>query len=109
MSQITYGSNDSISRPFRLEVPLTGFSITLDQNSTLVINPAGTLATGTVTLPTNPVDGQIFEIISTQTQTALTVTAGTGDTIANAPTALVALVGVRIGYKLSERKWYRLP
>lgn len=109
MSQLGYGINDSSCRPFRVEVPLTGFSITLDRNPILVLNPAGTLATGTVTLPTAPADGHEVAIISTQTQTALTVTAGTGDTIANAPTALVALTGVRLGYKASELKWYRLP
>jgi hypothetical protein len=109
MSQAGYGYNDSHSRPFRVEVPLTGFTITLDQNPTLVITPAGTLATGTVLLPLNPEDGQRFEMISTQTQTALTITANTGDTINNVPTALVALTGVRLGYKLSSRIWYRLP
>jgi len=109
MSQIGYGVYDSFCRPFRVEVPLTGFSITLDRNPTLVLDPAGTLATGTVILPTAPTDGHVVEIISTQTQTALTVTAGTGDTISNAPTALVALTGVRLGYKASALKWYRLP
>lgn len=109
MSQAGYGSKDSHSRPFRVEVPLTGFTITLDNNPTLVITPAGTLATGTVLLPLNPDDGQRFEMISTQTQTALTITANTGDTINNVPTALVALTGIRLGYQLSSRIWYRLP
>lgn len=109
MTQAGYGRQDSWSRPFRVEVPLTGFSITLDQCPTLVLNPAGTLATGTVLLPASPVDGQYVEIISSQTQTAITITAATGDTINNVPTALVALTGVKLGYNAADRVWYRVP
>lgn len=107
MSQVTYGNADSFCRRFRYEVPLTGFSITLDNNPVLVINPAGTLATGTVVFPTNPDDGQVIKLISTQTQTALTLTAGTNDTIANAVTALTALTAVEYSYRLANRTWYR--
>lgn len=106
--QINYGRYDSFAVPFRVEVPLTGFSITLDSCPILVINPAGTLATGTVLLPATPLDGQQASIISTQTQTALTVTAATGDTVNNAPTALVALTPVKLGYRLSDKTWYRI-
>jgi len=108
MSQIGYGVQDSIAVPFRVEVPLTGFSITLDNNSVLVLEPAGTLATGTVLLPASPLDGQRIRIISTQTQTALTITAATGDTVVGTATALVALTPVEFSYKLSSRKWYRI-
>lgn len=72
------------------QTPLTGFSITVPNGvSNLLLTPAGTLATGTITLPSAPVDGQMVCIFDTQTQTAVTIAANTGQTING--TALTAL------------------
>ncbi len=91
-----------------VQIPLTGFTITVDDGvSSLILNPAGTLATGTITLPANPYEGQYLELVSTQTQTALTVTANTGQTIVGAAvTALVAVTAVKYYYLAT--KWYRV-
>lgn len=95
-----YGHSDLCAEPFDYAVPLTAFAITM-QTAKLVLNPAGTLATGAVTLPLNPPDGCLAEISSTQTQTAVTVTANTGDLIAGtAVTALVANTRVAWRYTL---------
>lgn len=94
-----YGHGDLCAEPFDFYVPLTGFTITM-QTAKLVLNPAGTLATGTVNLPLNPPDGCLAEISSTQTQTALTVAANTGDLIVGAVTALVANTRVAWRYTL---------
>jgi hypothetical protein len=80
--QVGYGHGDSVGVPFDFYVPLTGFAITM-QTNLLVLNPAGTLATGAVTLPLNPVDGALAEISTTQILTAFTVAANTGDVIVN--------------------------
>jgi hypothetical protein len=73
------------------QTPLTAFTITVPNGvSRLLLTPAGTLATGTITLPANPVDGQEVCLYSTQTQTALTLSANTGQTISNAITAMTA-------------------
>ncbi len=80
--QLGYGHSDSVGIPFDFYVPLTGFAITM-QTNLLVLNPAGTLATGAVTLPLNPVDGALAEISTTQILTAFTVAANTGDVIVN--------------------------
>ena len=73
------------------QTPVTAFSITVGAGvSRLMLTPAGTLATGTITLPAAPVDGQEVCIFDTQTQTALTLSANTGQTISNAVTALTA-------------------
>lgn len=74
------------------QTPLTGFAIVMAQNVGLLqLTPAGTLATGTITFPPNAVDGQQFCIFDTQTQTAVTLTPATGQTInGTAITALVA-------------------
>ena len=104
MSQIGYGSGDVVAQGFDFYVPLTGFNIQM-QTGILVLNPAGTLATGTVVLPQNPPDGAVAEISSTQTQTALTVSAGSGDSIAGAAvTALVAVTRVKYRYSLNGTK-----
>lgn len=101
MTQIGYGKSDIIAEAFDFAVPLTAFVITM-QTGKLVLNPAGTLATGTVNLPLNPPDGAVAEISSTQTQTALTVAANTGDLIAGAAvTALVAVTRVAWRYSLN--------
>ncbi|MGH9917512.1 MAG: hypothetical protein ACRD6W_01365 [Nitrososphaerales archaeon] len=99
--QTWYGHGDVVGVPFDFYIPLTGFAITM-QTGILVLNPAGTLATGAVTLPLNPVDGAYGEISSTQTQTALTVSANTGDSIVGtAVTALVADTRVAYRYTLN--------
>jgi hypothetical protein len=65
------------------------------------INPAGTLAALTVQFPLNPIEGQRLAIVSTQIVTALTLTAGTGDTINGAATALAVNVGIEYAYTLA--------
>jgi hypothetical protein len=95
-----YGHSDLCAEPNDFYVPLTGFTITM-LTAKLALNPAGTLATGTVNLPLNPPDGCLAEISSTQTQTALTVAANTGDLIVGAAvTALVANTRVAWRYSL---------
>jgi hypothetical protein len=74
-------------------VPVTAFALTPGNAVMyLYLNPAGTLATGAVTLPPAPGDGQRFCLSSTQTQTAITISANTGQSLGGiaAPTALVA-------------------
>lgn len=88
--------------------PLTGFSITIPNGvSTYLITPAGTLATGTFTLPAAPYEGQVVEIVSSQTQTAVTIAASAGHTISG--TAATALVrSTKIAYVFISTVWYRI-
>jgi hypothetical protein len=97
---------------YQYVVPVTAFSIqALNSTSLLFLNPAGTLATGTVLFATSPGDGQKFCIESTQIQTALTVTAGTGQTISSlaigAVTALTAGTPVCWFYDAPLATWFR--
>lgn len=67
---------------YSYQVPLTGFAITVPaHNSLLYLNPAGTLATGAITMEATPSDGQKFCVEDTQTQTAVTVSAGAGSSM----------------------------
>ena len=74
-------------------VPLTAFSLSFANGQTwYLINPAGTLATGTFTLSPNPGQGQRNCVRSTQIQTAVTiqVASGSGQTITSVITAMAA-------------------
>lgn len=95
---------------FVKSVPLTAFSLTFANTQTnMILNPAGTLATGTLITAPAPSNGQRECVLSSQTQTALTWTANTGQTINNAPTALVANVPVCLTYSSSNLTWDRSP
>lgn len=59
--------------------PTTGGTITLtrEKNVYAIINPAGTLATLTINLPSSPQDADIVTISTSQVLTALTIGNGT--------------------------------
>jgi len=91
-----------------LQTPMTGFTIAAGATvSLLVLNPAGTLATGTVTFPANPADNQPFELMSSQTVTALTANTSDSSTSNGAPTALTANIAVKFRFVKSLGKWFR--
>jgi hypothetical protein len=88
-------------------VPTTGFAYTFPAGTTvLVMNPAGTLATGAITMPADPADGMTITFSSTKTITALTVNANTGQSIVGAPTVLPANQAGGYVYRLSNTTWY---
>lgn len=92
-----------------LLVPVAGFSELIpDGTKVVTLDPAGVLATGTLTLPAIPYDGQHLEASTTQTVTALTVSASGADTIKNAPTTLAAGAGFAYYYRAANTTWYRL-
>jgi hypothetical protein len=100
------GTNGLLQQ-YDYQAPTTGFSYTFAAGTTvLVMNPAGTLATGTITMPAAPADGMNITFSSTQTITALTVNANTGQTIVSAPTVLPANQTGAYIYRLSNTTWY---
>ena len=73
-------------------VPLTGFSLPFGAGESVkLIKPAGTLATGTFTLAVNPGNGQLNCMRSTQTQTAVTIVAGSSSQTIATAAALTAM------------------
>jgi hypothetical protein len=107
-TQIGYGGAEFIAQPADYQVPVTGFSIVPIAGKT-ILNPAGTLATGTITMPATPFDGMMVKVSCTQIVTTLTVAANTGQSIVNAATAFTA--GGRIGYiyRAADKTWYVDP
>ena len=95
---------------YSLQAPSTGFSITIGAGvKTLILNPAGTLTSGTVVMPAAPVDGQEIRICTDHIITTLTVNANSGQSLANAfATTLAAGTGIGYIYNLSGTTWYRL-
>jgi hypothetical protein len=92
-----------------VQTPVTGFSITPAQAVTrLILNPAGTLATGTVTLPANPGDDQPFEVMTSQTITAITFTPAAGQTLNSAPTTLPANKSAEWRFIAPLNAWFRV-
>ena len=98
---------------YSYQTPTTGFSITIGADvTTLILDPAGTLATGTIIMPAAPRNGRIINLSSSQTITALTVSPNTGQSIKNAPTSLTVSTtsgqGYQYIYRAANTTWYRL-
>jgi hypothetical protein len=88
--------------------PLTGFAYTVPNGTqALVLTPAGTIATGTITTPPNPQDNQPLRLSSSQTVTALTVSANTGQTVVGAPTTITSTAPVEFFWNAQNATWYR--
>ena len=88
--------------------PLTGVTETLAGVQSIDVNltPAGTIAANTVVFPTAPVNGQQVTIFSSQTITALTLTAT--QTVVGGVTTLAANGSVAYQYSLANTTWYRM-
>ena len=90
----------------------SGFNIALaasSQSIWLIMNPAGTFAAGSVTLPPvlNCYDGQEIIIISTQTISALTIN-GNGGTLVGVPASLGAGSSFTIRFNELQQTWYTI-
>jgi hypothetical protein len=93
-----------LSRAIQYATPTTGQTVVANGSGSLVINPAGTLVALTVTFPASPVDGQVFEIFSTQIVTTMTLNGGT---IASALTTIGVNGAARWKYSTSAASWLR--
>jgi hypothetical protein len=87
--------------------PTTGSTVTVNSTGfvNLLINPAGTLATLTITLPVSPTDGDVVQLSSTQIVTALTMSGGT---IIGALTALAVATFASYMYHATTAEWWRI-
>lgn len=98
----------NVTQRYSYQVPVTGFAITIPSGvEALILNPAGALATGALTLPSSPLDGQSVRISSSQAVTALTVGAGAA-TVNNSPTAMTAATPFGFIYVASAATWFRI-
>ena len=107
---LSLGHNGAIrDLSFSKQIPSTGFSIAIpDKCSTVILDPAGSLVAGTLTMPATPGNGQILRVTSTQAVSTLTLSPHGAETIKNAPAAMVAGVGFGYIYVTANTTWYRL-
>lgn len=101
--------NNGVLQSYDFQVLTTGFSYTFASGiTTLIAAPAGTLATGTITMPTGPGDGMVITITTTQEITALTINGNTGQSIGGTQTTLMAAnSSISFVYRQSNTTWYR--
>lgn len=100
------GTNGLLQQ-YDYQVLTTAFSYTFAAGTqTLIINPAGTLATGTVTMPAAPADGMVIWVTTTQQIVALTVNGNTGQTVVSKVTSLAPNQAVAYLYRASNTTWY---
>lgn len=100
------GTNGLIQQ-YDYQTPTTGFSYTFASGTqTLIMNPAGTLATGTITMPAAPADGMVIWVTTTQQIVALTVNGNTGQTVVSKVTSLAPNQAVAYLYRASNTTWY---
>jgi hypothetical protein len=94
--------------------PATGFNYAIpapvSQNQWILIQPAGLLATGTVTLPLNTAtpDGTEVLITTTQQITAFTLAPNGAAQLYGDPTTLAADDFFRMRYFQASNSWYRI-
>jgi len=97
-----------------LYTPGTGFNVTvptpISEQQWMIIQPAGTLATGTITLPLNTgvPDGTEVLITTTQIITAFTLALNGASAVFGAPTTLTANSFFRVRFYQSTNSWYRI-
>jgi len=89
--------------------PATGFNLVVPVGVTRVmLDPAGTLASGTINFPASALDGQPFVVMSSQTITALTCSPASGQTVNGAPTTISANSSFAYEFRATNSTWYRL-
>jgi hypothetical protein len=97
-----------------LYTPGTGFNITVPTPTTeqqwMLIQPAGTLATGTITLPLNTgvPDGTQVLVTTTQIITSFTLALNGAAAAFGAPTTLAANAFFTVRYYQATNSWYRV-
>ena len=101
----------AVDQSYNRQVPTTGFSITpAGTVSELILDPAATLASGTITMPATAgiKDGQIFGVSSSQIVTALTMQANTSQTLIGGLTTIGAGGFARWQWDVNTTTWYRI-
>jgi hypothetical protein len=97
-----------------LYTPGTGFNITVptpvSEQQWMVIQPAGTLAAGTITLPLNTgtPDGTQVLVTSTQIITSFTLALNGAAAAFGAPTTMAANAFFTVRFYQATNSWYRV-
>ena len=95
-----------ISRSQYSAPSVTGFTVAVTSpNTWLVLNPTNAFAAGTIALPSNVPDLSMVSIVTTQSITALTVSAS-GASVVGSPTTAGANTAFTMRYDAVTNSWY---
>jgi hypothetical protein len=117
VSQLLTYFQESFASPTvatNLYVPTTGFNVTVptpvSTQQWMILQPAGTLAAGTITLPLNTGTPNGTEVLVTSTQiiTSFTLALNGATAAFGAPTTLAANAFFRMRFYQSTNSWYRI-
>ena len=116
-TQTLTNTGASVDGSYYLTTQVSNFNLTIPNDcETFIINSViGTLALGTITMPSDPADGQKVRICCNATITTLTLNANTtinaSQSVQNAPTTFVASttgpMGLEFIYAAGNSTWYR--
>lgn len=99
--------NGQFDTSYTFNIPVTAFAITLGNHVyTLLLDPAGTLATGAITMPPTPHDGQIIRLKSSQAITALTITPNSGQSVKGSPGTIPLGGLIDCQFRAGNTTWY---
>lgn len=92
---------------YNYQAPVTGFTITMNnQDTDLILDPAGTLAAGTVKMAAAAIDGQKVTIKTSQIITSFAIN-GNGAAVAGYTTGTLALGQTLLAiYQAANNTWY---
>ena len=100
------GTN-GLLQAYDYQIPTTGFSYTFSPGTqVLIMNPAGTLASGAITMPANPTDGMTITFSTSQQITSLTLNPNSGQSITSGITTIPASRAMTYMYNASTLTWY---
>lgn len=99
----------AVGANYTYQTPASGATLTAAAHlAAYILDPATSLASLTVVVPSAPNDGDAFELSTTQTITALTITPAAGQTVkGGGPFLLAADGGVAWRYRAANTTWYR--
>lgn len=98
---LSFAANGKLSHT--IFTPVTTDNITMIKNQYNIINPAGTIAALTVTLPSSPADGDFIEMKYTQIVTTITYAGGT---VGDAVTTTAVGTFIKLVFNSGDSKWY---
>lgn len=94
---------------YQFDTPAAAGTVTIGSRvSVSVIDPAGTIASLTITLPASPQDKQRIRVGSSQIVTVLTVNAAGAETVKDPVTSLAAGGTFEYIYRSANTTWYKI-
>ena len=99
----------AIGANYAHQTPTSGATLTAAAHlGAYILEPAATLASLSIVMPSAPNDGDAFEVATTQQITALTINPAAGQSVmGGGPLTLAADGGVAWRYRGANTTWYR--